>query len=230
MSNDEQWYRKREKMHFRDSFRLLAALIENEVIDFSPEYNMTLSEMNRVNYVNVNNYLRNVSNKHPLRRIEIDTERTLYPTSEFLAEMESLLKQETTSDEEQAKQREAIIRDRTRVVIAFYDRMMVGGRSPAEHEHTHPFIVTLSLSCAFHVVTKLMPSECSDTVLYRYTCVQTMKSRPDECPYGKHRKCKHVFATCFDMGPSLLSGSTWKNLLNFRSGPEFRDPPWTRNR
>ena len=75
-------------MHLRDSFRL-AELIEKEVIDFSPEYNTTLPEMNRVDYVNVDKYLRNVINKDPLRRIEIDAERTLYPTSEFLAEIES---------------------------------------------------------------------------------------------------------------------------------------------
>jgi len=185
---------KREKMHLRDSFRLLAELIEKEVIDFSPEYNTTLPEMNRVDYVNVDKYLRNVINKDPLRRIEIDAERTLYPTSEFLAEIESVLKQETASDEERAKQREAIIRDRARVFIAFYDRTMVGGRPPAEHEPTHQFTVMLSLARAFHVVTKLPPSECSDTVLYQCTCVQTIKSRPDECSYGKHRKCKHVFA------------------------------------
>lgn len=59
--------------------------------------------MNRVDYVNVDKYLRNDINKDPLRRIEIDAERTLYPTSEFLAEIESVLKQETASDEERAK-------------------------------------------------------------------------------------------------------------------------------
>ena len=54
--------------------------------------------------------------------------------------------QETASDAERAKQREAIIRDRTRVFIAFYDRTMVGRRPPAEHEPTHQFTVMLSLA------------------------------------------------------------------------------------
>lgn len=71
---------------------------------------------------------------------------------------------------------------------------MVSGRPPVEHEPTHQFTVMLSLSRAFHVVTKLPASECRDTVLYQCTCMQTIKSRPDECSYGKHRKCKHVFA------------------------------------
>ena len=71
---------------------------------------------------------------------------------------------------------------------------MYGGRSPTEHEPTHKFTVMMSLSRAFHVVTKLLPSECSDTVLYRCTCVQTNTLRADERSYGKHRKCRHVFA------------------------------------
>ena len=78
-------------MHLCESIRLLAEIIENEVVNFSPEYNTRLPEMDRVDYVNVENYLRNTTNKDPLLRIEIDTEHTLYTTREFVAEIESTL-------------------------------------------------------------------------------------------------------------------------------------------
>ena len=48
----------------------------------------------------------------------------------------------------------------------FYERNMIGGRAPAANEPTHKFEVMSSLARALNVVTKLPPSQCSDTVLY----------------------------------------------------------------
>ena len=173
--------------------------------------------MDRVDYVNVDKYLRNTINKHPLSRIEIDAERTLYTTWEFVAEIESVLQHESASDEDRAKQREEIIKARAKEFTTLFDRTMVGGRSPAEHEPTHKFTVMMSLSRAFHVVTKLPPSECSDTVLYRCTCVQTSKSRPGVCSYSKHRKCKHVFAEGIKRG--TLERQRGYNLVHEQAAP-----------
>ncbi|MBJ62010.1 MAG: hypothetical protein CMB57_02030 [Euryarchaeota archaeon] len=98
------------------------------------------------------------------------------------------------SDDKRAEQRMRIIRARATLFHTFYERTMVGGRPPAVDEATYKFKNLMSLARAFHMVTKLPPHECSDTVLHRCTCVQTDRSKLHSCSYGKHRKCKHVFA------------------------------------
>ena len=74
--------------------------------------------MDRVDYVNVDKYLRNTINKHSLSRIEIDAERTLYLTREFATEIESVPQHvpqhESASDKDIAKQREEIIKARAK--------------------------------------------------------------------------------------------------------------------
>jgi hypothetical protein len=71
-------------MHIRDSIRVLAGLLESEVVDFAPEYNTSFPELSTVDYVRSDAYMRNRINVTPLYRVEIDHERTLYPTRAFL--------------------------------------------------------------------------------------------------------------------------------------------------
>ena len=104
-----------------------------------------------------------------------------------------------SNDEERARRKERIITERVEVFRIFYERTMIGGHAPATDEPTHKFKVMSSLARAFNVVTKLPPSQCSDTVLYSCTCVRT-STHPKDCSYGKHRKCKHVFVEGWKRG------------------------------
>ena len=153
-------------------------------------------------YVRTNTYMRNHINGKPSHRIEIDHERTLYPTRAFLGEIDNFLKLNDSNDEERARQKERIITERVEVFRAFYERTMIGGHAHATDEPTHKFKVMSSLARAFNVVTKLPPSQCSDTVLYSCTCVRT-STCADDCSYGKHRKCKHVFVEGWKRGTLL---------------------------
>ena len=192
----------RSKMHIRDSIRVLAGLLESEVVDFAPEYNTSFPELSRVDYVRTDTYMRNHINGKPSHRIEIDHERTLYPTRAFLGEIDNVLKLNDSTDEERAREKERIIMERVEVFRAFYERTMIGGHAPATDEPTHKFKVMSSLARAFNVVTKLPLSQCSDTVLYSCTCVRT-STHPKDCSYGKHRKCKHVFVEGWKRGTLL---------------------------
>ena len=133
----------RSKMHIRDSIRVLAGLLESEVVDFAPEYNTSFPELSRVDYVRTDTYMRNHINGKPSHRIEIDHERTLYPTRVFLGEID-VLKLNDSNDEERARQKERIITERVEVFRAFYERTMIGGHAPATDEPTHKFKVMSS--------------------------------------------------------------------------------------
>ena len=193
---------RRSKMNIRDSIRVLSGLLESEVTDFAPEYDTSLPELSRIDFVKTDTYMRNHINSHPLHRIEIDHERTLYPTRAFRSEIDNVLKMSDSNDEDRARQKERITRERVKVFLTFYERTMIGGRAPAANEPTHKFEVMRSLAQAFHVVTKLPPSQCSDTVLYSCTCVRTTRN-PQDCSYGKHRKCRHVFVEGWKRGTLL---------------------------
>ena len=185
---------RREKMHLRESTRLLAELIETEVKHFTPDFDTSYPEMNRHDYIETDKFIRNHLDKDQALRIELNSELSFYPRREFLDEIKHFISLQDVSDDRRAEQRMRIIRARATLFHTFYERTMVGGRPPAVDEATYKFKNLMSLARAFHVVTKLPPHECSDTVLYRCTCVATDKSKPHSCSYGKHRKCKHVFA------------------------------------
>ena len=75
-----------------------------------------------------------------------------------------MLQHESASDEDRTKRREEIIKARAKEFTTLFDRTMVGGRSPAEHEPTHKFTVMMSLSRAFYVVTKLLKTGCDASI------------------------------------------------------------------
>jgi len=181
-------------MHLRESTRLLAELIETEVKHFTPDFDTSYPEMNRHDYIETDKFIRNHLDTDQALRIELNSELSFYPRREFLDEIKHFISLQDVSDDRRAEQRMRIIRARATLFHTFYERTMVGGRPPAVDEATYKFKNLMSLARAFHVVTKLPPHECSDTVLYRCTCVATDKSKPHSCSYGKHWKCKHVFA------------------------------------
>lgn len=150
--------------------------------------------MNRHDYMKTDKFIRNHLDKDQALRIELNSEFTLYPTREFLDAIKHFISLQDISDDKRPEQKMRIIRARATLLHTFYERTMVGGCPPAVDEATYKFQNLMSLARAFHVVTKLPPQECSDTMLYRCTRVQTARSKPHSCSYGKHRKCKHVFA------------------------------------
>ena len=183
---------RREKLHLRDAIQVLAGLIETEVRHVNADFDTSLPTMNRSDYIEADTWIRNKLNKDPLRRIEVDSERSLYPTHEFLAEIDAVLTLSDASDDDRSEQRRRIIHSRLTIFLNFYEHTMLRGRAPSRDDPAYKFKSMLSLARAFHVVTKLPQSECSESVLYRCTCVQTSTKR-SSCSYAKHRECTHVF-------------------------------------
>ena len=93
--------------------------------------------MNSVHRVRANNHLRDVIEEHPMRRIEIDAERTSHTTREFTSRSRARAPtRDSPGHEERTERREDIIKARANAFTASFDRATARGRASAEREPT----------------------------------------------------------------------------------------------
>ena len=137
---------RREKLHLRDAIEVLAGLIETEVRHVNADFDTSLPTMNRSDYIEADTWIRNKLNKDPLRRIEVDSERSLYPTHEFLAEIDAVLTLSDASDDDRSEQRRRIIHSRLTIFLNFYEHTMLRGRAPSRDDPAYKFKSMLSMT------------------------------------------------------------------------------------